>query len=85
MLSNEMTRSRLAIHGSFLAINHQSWQNDHPRELQSRGHKVKSDPGEEGPESTEQGGVIQLQQYDSDPKSREQIAHEVGACALQPI
>jgi hypothetical protein len=85
-----MTPLSLAIHGAFLAIKRQSWpyftrQNDHPRKLQRRGHKVKSDLGEERPERAEQGGVIQLQQYDSDPKSREQIAHEVGACALQPI
>jgi hypothetical protein len=31
-------------------------QNNHPRKLHDRGHKVKSDPGEERPECAEQGG-----------------------------
>jgi hypothetical protein len=60
-------------------------QNNHPRKLQDRGNKVKSDPGEERPECAEQGGIVQLQQCDSDPESPEQISHKVRTRALQPV
>jgi len=44
---------------------------NNPRKLQDRGNEVKSDPSEERPECAEQGGVVQLQQCDSNPESPE--------------